>query len=199
MQEPSSCLKRLVQALRCLPGVGPKSAQRMAFHLLQRDREGARRLAEALNEALASIRRCQACRNLTDMPVCPICLDPGRDRSKLCIVETPADAAAIEQTGVFKGMFFILHGHLSPLDGIGPEDLGLDELERRLRTGEIKELILATNLTAEGEATAYYLAEMAKSCGVGVSRIAHGVPVGGELEYLDAHTLAYAFEGRRAV
>lgn len=199
MQEPSSCLKRLVQALRCLPGVGPKSAQRMAFHLLQRDREGARRLAEALNEALASIRRCQACRNLTDMPVCSTCLDPGRDRSKLCIVETPADAAAIEQAGVFKGMFFILHGHLSPLDGIGPEDLGLDELERRLRTGEIKELILATNLTAEGEATAYYLAEMAKSCGVGVSRIAHGVPVGGELEYLDAHTLAYAFEGRRAV
>ncbi len=195
----SDPLQRLIQALRCLPGVGPKSAQRMAFHLLQYDRQGARQLAECLNEALEKIRRCQSCRNFTEMPICPICLDLDRERSKLCVVETPADALAIEQTGVFKGRFFILHGHLSPLDGIGPEDLGLDDLERRLLEGELKELILATNSTVEGEATAHYIAELARRAGVSVSRIAYGVPVGGELEYLDAHTLVYAFEGRRRI
>lgn len=195
----SDCLQRLMQALRRLPGVGPKSAQRMAFHLLQHDRQGACQLVQVLGEALEKIRRCQSCRNLTEMPICPICLDPGRERSKLCVVETPADALAIEQTGVFRGVFFILHGHLSPLDGVGPEDLGLEDLEQRLREGEVKELILATNSTVEGEATAHYLAELARRAGVCVSRIAHGVPVGGELEYLDAHTLAYAFEGRRTV
>lgn len=199
MMGRGDCLQRLMQALRCLPGVGPKSAQRIAFHLLQHDRQGARHLTECLSEALEKIRRCQSCRNLTEMQICPICLDPGRERSKLCVVETPADALAIEQTGVFKGKFFILHGHLSPLDGIGPEDLGLDDLERRLREGEVRELILATNSTVEGEATAHYIAELARGAGVFVSRIAHGVPVGGELEYLDAHTLAYAFEGRRTV
>ncbi|GAB6068036.1 recombination mediator RecR [Methylothermus subterraneus] len=195
----SDCLKRLIQALRCLPGVGPKSAQRMAFYLLQHDRQGARQLAKVLDEALEKVRRCRSCRNFTEAPICAICLDPRREQSKLCVVESPADAWAIEQTGVFRGVFFILHGRLSPLDGIGPEDLGLDELERRLQEGEIKELILATNSTVEGEATAHYLAELARGAGVRVSRIAYGVPVGGELEYLDAHTLAYAFEGRRPV
>jgi len=199
MTARSDCLKQLIEALRCLPGVGPKSAQRMAFHLLQRDRPGAHRLLQALGEALEKVRRCNLCRALTEMPLCSVCQDPNRERSRLCVVETPADALAIEQTGVFKGLFFILHGRLSPLDGIGPEDLGLDELERRLRQGEVEELILATNPTVEGEVTAHYLAELARSLGVSVSRIAHGVPVGGELEYLDAHTLAYAFQGRRAL
>ncbi len=199
MTAQSDCLKKLIEALKCLPGVGPKSAQRMAFHLLQRDRQGAHRLVQALGEALEKVRRCKSCRTLTEMPLCSICQDPDRERSKLCVVETPADALAIEQAGVFQGLFFILHGRLSPLDGIGPENLGLDELERRLRQGEVKELILATNPTVEGEVTAHYLAELARTLGVSVSRIAHGVPVGGELEYLDAHTLAYAFQGRRAV
>lgn len=190
-------LQRLMEALRCLPGVGPRGAQRMAFHLLQQDRDGARRLHQCLGEALEKIRRCRVCRTLTEEEVCSRCRDPRRDRSLLCVVETPADVLAVDQATVFQGLFFVLHGHLSPLDGVGPEDLGLDRLERRLGEGEVKELILATNSTVEGEATAHYVAELARRHGIAVSRIAHGVPVGGELEYLDANTLAYAFEGRR--
>ncbi|HFQ91260.1 MAG TPA: recombination protein RecR [Chromatiales bacterium] len=191
------CLERLMTALRCLPGVGPRSAQRMAFHLLQQDRDGARHLAACLSEALEKIRRCQSCRTLTETRICSRCSDPARDQGLLCVVETPADVLAIDQATVFRGVFFVLHGHLSPLDGIGPRDLGLDLLERRLGEGEVRELILATNSTVEGEATAHYIAEMARRHDIRVSRIAHGVPVGGELEYLDASTLAYAFEGRR--
>ncbi|BCX89175.1 recombination protein RecR [Methylomarinovum tepidoasis] len=190
-------LQRLMEALRCLPGVGPRSAQRMAFHLLQQDRDAASRLHQCLGEALEKIRRCRVCRTLTEDEVCGRCCDPRRDRSLLCVVETPADVLAVDQATVFQGLFFVLHGHLSPLDGVGPEDLGLDRLERRLAEGEVKELILATNSTVEGEATAHYIAELARRHGITVSRIAHGVPVGGELEYLDANTLAYAFEGRR--
>ncbi len=195
--ERGDCLQRLMTALRCLPGVGPRSAQRMAFHLLQQDRDGARHLHACLGEALEKIRRCQVCRTLTEDEVCSRCRDDGRDRGLLCVVETPADVLAIDQATVYRGLFFVLHGHLSPLDGVGPEDLGLDLLERRLAAGEVRELILATNSTVEGEATAHYLAELARRHDVPVSRIAHGVPVGGELEYLDAGTLACAFEGRR--
>ncbi len=197
--DSGDCLQRLMEALRCLPGVGPRSAQRMAFHLLQHDRSGGKYLAVCLNEALEKIGRCQSCRTLTEHPVCSLCRDASRDRSRLCVVETPADVLAIDQATVFKGLFFVLHGHLSPLDGIGPEDLGLNVLQERLKGGEVQELILATNSTVEGEATAHYIAEMARAHGVSVTRIAHGVPVGGELEYLDANTLAYAFEGRRGV
>ncbi len=197
--ERGDCLHRLMAALRCLPGVGPRSAQRMAFHLLQQDRDGARRLAACLTEALERIGRCQSCRTLTENRICSRCSDPARDRGLLCVVETPADVLAIDQATVFKGLFFVLYGHLSPLDGIGPEDLGLDLLEQRLGEGEVREVILATNSTVEGEATAHYIGELARRYGITVSRIAHGVPVGGELEYLDAGTLAYAFEGRRTL
>ncbi len=197
--DKGDCLQRLMEALRCLPGVGPRSAQRMAFHLLQYDRSGGKHLAHCLAEALEKIGRCRLCRTLTEDPLCSLCHDTHRDRSRLCVVETPADVLAINQATVFKGLFFVLHGHLSPLDGIGPEDLGIDLLAGRLRQGEVRELILATNSTVEGEATAHYIAELAQAQGVTVSRIAHGVPVGGELEYLDAGTLAYAFEGRRQV
>ncbi|HHJ37845.1 MAG TPA: recombination protein RecR [Methylothermaceae bacterium] len=197
--EQGDCLQRLMQALCCLPGVGPKSAQRMAFHLLQHDRQGAGQLVQSLSEALENIRRCNLCRTLTEREICAICSNPARDRQQLCVVETPADVLAINQATVFNGLFFVLHGHLSPLDGVGPQDLGLDKLARRLGKGEIKELILATNSTVEGEATAHYISELARNSGVSVSRIAHGVPVGGELEYLDANTLAYAFNGRRAI
>ncbi len=188
-----------MQALRCLPGVGPKSAQRMAFHLLQHDRQGAKLLADSLADALENVRRCHLCRTLTEREICTICSNPARDHQQLCIVETPADVLAIDQATVFNGVFFVLHGHLSPLDGVGPEELGLDKLALRLGKGEIQELILATNSTVEGEATAHYISELARKSGVSVSRIAHGVPVGGELEYLDAHTLAHAFNGRRTV
>ncbi|GAB4352563.1 MAG: recombination mediator RecR [Methylohalobius sp. ZOD2] len=197
--ERGDCLQRLMQALRCLPGVGPKSAQRMAFHLLQHDHEGARRLVERLDEALKKIRRCRSCRTLTELETCRICADPGRDRSQLCVVETPADVFAIDRATVYKGLYFVLHGRLSPLDGIGPEELGLDLLEKRLAEGEVKELILATNSTVEGEASAYYIADLARRFEISVSRIAYGVPVGGELEYLDANTLVHAFQGRRVV
>ncbi len=197
--DKGDCLKRLMEALRCLPGVGPRSAQRMAFHLLQHDRGGGRHLAHCLTEALEKIGRCRSCRTLTENPLCALCSDTSRDRSRLCVVETPADVLAIDQATVFRGLFFVLHGRLSPLDGIGPEDLGMELLAGRLRQGEVREVILATNSTVEGEATAHYIAELAQAQGVAVTRIAHGVPVGGELEYLDAGTLAYAFEGRRQV
>lgn len=190
-------LAQLMQALRCLPGIGPKSAQRMSFHLLQRDRQGARALANALLEALEHIGHCRQCRTLTEGELCRVCASPSRDDSLLCVVESPAEVYAIDHSTGFKGRFFVLNGRLSPLDGIGPSELGLDTLEQRLRDGGVKELILATNTTVEGEATAHYLHEMALQYGVRATRIAHGVPFGGELEYVDGTTLAHAFNGRK--
>ena len=190
-------LAQLMQALRCLPGVGPKSAQRMSFHLLQRDRQGARVLAEALLAAVEHIGHCRECRTLTEGDLCAACADPSRDGGLLCIVETPAEVYAIDQSTGFKGRFFVLNGRLSPLDGIGPDELRLDLLEQRLQSGEVKELILATNTTVEGEATAHYISEMARQFAVRATRIAYGVPFGGELEYVDGTTLAHAFNGRK--
>ena len=185
-----------MEALRCLPGVGPKTAQRMAFHLLERDRGGAKVLARIMDTAVEKIGHCQQCRTLTEEALCDICSHPARNPALLCVVENPTDILAIEQSAVFRGYYFVLMGHLSPLDGIGPEELGLDQLETRFSQGEIKETILATNPTVEGEVTAHYIGEMAKSFGVKTSRIAHGVPFGGELEYIDSQTLSHAFEGR---
>jgi recombination protein RecR len=196
MRQPGR-LAQLMQALRVLPGVGPKSAQRMAFHLLQRDREGAAALAAALLAAVEQIGHCRLCRTLTEGELCEVCANPNRDDGQLCIVETPAEVFAIDQSTGFKGRFFVLNGRLSPLDGIGPNELGLDVLEKRLHSGEIKELILATNTTVEGEATAHYISEMARHFGVRPTRIAYGVPFGGEIEYVDGTTLAHAFNGRR--
>jgi recombination protein RecR len=192
-------LGQLTQTLCCLPGVGPKSAQRMSFHLLQRDRMGAKILAETLIEALEKIGHCQVCRTLTEREVCQICADEGRDSTVICIVESPADAWTIDQATVFTGQYFVLHGRLSPLDGIGPDELGLDKLEQRLQDGAIKELVLATNSTVEGEATAYFIGELARKHNVQASRIAHGVPMGGELEFIDSGTLSHAFNGRKAL
>ena len=192
-------LARLIDALRCLPGVGPKSAQRMAFHLLERDRDGGRALAESLAEALSAVGHCKRCRMLTESELCSICASAGRDAAQLCVVESPADVVAIEQSGGFRGRYFVLMGHLSPLDGVGPAELGLDEFERVLGEGEVREVILATNPTVEGEATAHYLGELALRRGLKASRIAHGVPVGGELEYVDGGTLAHALAGRTTV
>jgi recombination protein RecR len=194
----SPLLQELIEALRALPGVGPKSAQRMAFHLLQRDRIGGKRLSAALAAAVERVGHCSQCRVLTEESVCAICASARRDRSKLCVVEGPADVFAIDAATQFDGVYFVLMGHLSPLDGIGPRELGLDRLEARLGEGEIKEVILATNPTVEGEATAQYIAELARGAGLGASRIAHGVPMGGELEYVDSGTLSHAFAGRRA-
>ena len=195
----SPALARLIDSLRCLPGVGPKSAQRMAFHLLERDRDGGSALAQSLAEALAAVGHCKRCRMLTESELCSICSSSQRDGSQLCVVESPADVVAIEQSGGFKGRYFVLMGHLSPLDGIGPAELGLDEFERLLCDGEVREVILATNPTVEGEATAHYLGEIALRAGARASRIAHGVPVGGELEYVDGGTLAHALAGRTSV
>ncbi len=192
-------LARLIEALRCLPGVGPKSAQRMAFYLLERDREGGRGLSRALAEALDEVGHCRRCRMLTEGELCAVCASTQRDAAQLCVVESPADVVAIEQSGGFRGRYFVLMGHLSPLDGIGPEQLGLEEFERLLGEGEVREVILATNPTVEGEATAHYLGELAMRAGLRASRIAHGVPVGGELEYVDGGTLAHALAGRTAV
>lgn len=192
----SGLLGQLIQNLCCLPGVGPKSAQRMAFYLLQRDRNGATLLAKTLLRALAEIQHCRECRTLTEGELCDICADPSRDDATLCIVESPSDAWIIDQATAFKGRYFVLHGRLSPLDGIGPDELGLDQLEQQLQTGRMKELILATNSTVEGEATAYFIGELAKKHKVPASRIAHGVPMGGELEFTDSGTLSHAFNGR---
>lgn len=190
-------LAELIDAFRCLPGVGPKSAQRMAFHVLERDRDGARRLAGVLSEALTGIGRCRACRNFTEQEICDLCAGKNRDAGILCAVETPADLLAVEQAGFYSGLYFVLMGRLSPLDGIGPRELGLDQLEKRLTDEKVKEMIVATSSTVEGEATANYLREMAQTHGVRVTRIAHGVPLGGELEFIDRTTLAHAFSGRR--
>ena len=195
----SPSLQELVDALRCLPGVGPKSAQRMSLHLLERDRDGATALAAALAEAVEKIGHCRLCRNFTELEVCEICTDPKRDAATICVVETPADVMAVEQSGSYRGMYFVLMGHLSPIDGIGPEDIGLDMFYQRVIDEGTQEVILATNPTVEGEATAYYLTDMLQPAGVKVSRIAHGVPLGGELEYVDGSTLAHAFSGRRPV
>jgi recombination protein RecR len=195
----SPLINRLIEDLRCLPGVGPKSAQRMAFHLLEHNREAARRLAGTLLEAAEKIGRCQSCRTLTEAELCAVCASPKRDKSKLCVVETPADVNAIEQATGYNGLYFVLMGHLSPLDGVGPKEIGIDLLEQRLKTGAIEEVILATNPTVEGEATAHYISEIVKSCGIKPTRIAHGVPVGGELEYVDGGTLSHAFSGRREI
>ena len=192
-------LGELIQNLCCLPGVGPKSAQRMAFYLLQRDRNGAKILSETLVHAIDKIGHCQQCRTLTEHSLCEICADNSRDNSLICIVESPADVWIVDQATVFKGRYFVLHGRLSPLDGIGPDELGLDLLEQRLATGIIKELILATNSTVEGEATAYFISEIARKHQVQASRIAHGVPMGGELEFIDSGTLSHAFKGRKEI
>lgn len=185
-----------MDALRVLPGVGPKTAQRMAFHLLERDRSGAARMAQILDAALQKIGHCRQCRTLTEHESCEICSNPARNPELLCIVENPSDVLAIEQSAAYRGYYFILLGHLSPLDGIGPQELGLERLEQRLKNGAIEEIILATNPTVEGEVTAHYIGEMARSLGLKTSRIAHGVPFGGELEYIDSQTLSHAFEGR---
>ncbi len=192
-------LASLIDALRCLPGVGPKSAQRMAFYLLERDRDGGRALSRALAEAILSVGHCKRCRMLTESELCMICASSVRDISQLCVVESPADVVAIEQSGGFKGRYFVLMGHLSPLDGIGPAQLGLGEFEQLLAVGDVREVILATNPTVEGEATAHFLGEIALRAGLRATRIAHGVPVGGDLEYVDGGTLAHALAGRTAV
>jgi len=192
-------LGQLIQHLCCLPGVGPKSAQRMAFHLLQRDRKGGKNLAETLLDAIANIGHCQQCRTLTEQSLCEICADTKRDASLVCIVESPADAWIVDQATQFGGQYFVLHGRLSPLDGIGPDEIGLDQLEQRLASGTIKELILATNSTVEGEATAFFIGELARKYQVLASRIAHGVPMGGELEFIDSGTLSHAFNGRKTL
>jgi recombination protein RecR len=194
----SPLVQELIDALKCLPGVGAKSAQRMAFYLLERDRVGASKLSNALKNSMDNVGHCQQCRTFTEQTVCDICQNPKREIvQQLCIVESPADVIAIEQTGEFKGKYFILMGHLSPIDGIGPEDLGLDILSQLLSGDSFKEIILATNPTVEGEATAHYIADLATKFNVDVSRIAHGVPVGGELEYVDGNTLSHALSGRK--
>ncbi len=192
-------LQQLIEALRILPGVGPKSAQRMAFHLLHQDPEGARQISTAVQDALEHIRPCRQCRMFAEDELCEYCASPRRDSSLLCAVEGPADVMAIEHAAGYNGMYFVLMGHLSPLDGVGPEALGLSLLEERLKEGEVKELIVATNSTVEGEATAHYLAELGRRYAVGVSRIAHGIPMGGELEYVDSGTLAHALSGRKTL
>jgi len=192
-------LSRLIEALRCLPGVGPKSAQRMAFHLLERDRDGAREIAASVGQAIDKLGHCQRCRMFAEGELCPVCTSASRDRSLLCVVESPADVVAIEQSGSFRGCYFVLMGHLSPLDGVGPSEIGIESFEKLLGEGAVREVILATNPTVEGEATAHFLAEVTARIGVRASRIAHGVPVGGELEYVDGGTLAHALAGRQAV
>ena len=192
-------IDQLMEAFQCLPGVGPKSAQRMTLHLLERDRAGGELLARALERALARVGRCSRCRNLSEAQLCPICASERRDRSVLCVVETPADVLAVEQAGGYAGLYFVLLGRLSPIDGIGPAELGLDLLAQRVRDEGVKEVILATNPTVEGEATAYFITEQLRGAGVAVSRIAHGVPLGGELEYVDGGTLQHAFQGRKPV
>jgi len=192
-------IDQLIEALRILPGVGVKSAQRMALQLLEKDRDAARKLASAIDEAANKVGRCAQCRTLTEHDLCDICSNPNRSDSQLCVVESPADLYAIEQAGGYRGKYFVLLGHLSPIDGIGPEQLGIDKLIERLQSNSVNELILATNLTVEGEATAHFIADKAKALGVQVSRIAYGVPMGGELEYVDGGTLNMALQSRKTI
>lgn len=198
MHNPPS-FSSLIEALRCLPGVGPKSAQRMAFHLLQRDRAGAQQLADTLNRVLASVGHCQRCNTFSEEAVCPLCSSDRRDATQLCVIEMPADLLMMEQARCFNGLYFVLMGRLSPLDGLGPRDIALDKLLQRALDGVVTEVVLATNYTVEGEATAHFLAAKLQEKGLKVSRIARGLPVGGELEYIDSGTLAQAFYERRSV
>ncbi|MDR2323840.1 MAG: recombination mediator RecR [Acidovorax sp.] len=197
MSEQLQPLEPLIQALRCLPGVGVKSAQRMAFHLLQRDQDGARQLARALQTAVDSVRHCEQCNTFTHERICSICQDAGRDAARLCVVETPADLAAMERTGAYKGYYFVLMGRLSPMDGVGPKDIGLPELLVRAQGGAVHEVILATSFTAEGEATAHAISELLQGRNIEVTRLARGVPIGSELEYVDLGTIAHALVDRR--
>ena len=196
---PPSSLEDLIEALRCLPGVGPKSAQRIAYHLLQYDRAGAERLAQTLARAAHAIRRCAKCNSFTETELCALCASDRRDAAQLCVVETPGDLLMMEQTLAYRGLYFVLMGRLSPLDGIGPREIGLDVLHRRASDGVVKEVIVATNFTNEGEATAHTIGEMLKDRGLKITRIARGIPVGGELEYVDTGTLAQAYAERRPV
>jgi recombination protein RecR len=195
----SPLLNQLIEALQCLPGVGVKSAQRMAFYLLDKDREGGERLATVLDRSMRGIRHCERCRMLTEEAVCRFCVSDRRDTRQLCVLETPADLLAIEQSGAYRGRYFVLMGHLSPIDGIGPSELGLELLEQRLASERFEEVVLATSVTVEGDATAHLVASLAHKHGVRASRIAYGVPVGGELEYIDGGTLARALSGRRQI
>jgi recombination protein RecR len=195
--DKTASLEELIQALRCLPGVGPKSAQRMAYHLLQRDQKGAERLSRGLADAVARIRHCARCNTFTESEMCALCSSPRRDASLLCVVESPGDLLMMEQTQSYNGLYFVLMGRLSPLDGIGPREIHLDRLAKRATDGVVKEVVLATNFTVEGEATAHYISELLAGKGLKVSRIARGLPVGGELEHVDAGTLAQAFLERR--
>jgi recombination protein RecR len=192
-------IENLISALRCFPGIGPKSAQRMAYYILERSREKGSQLSKALEEAINKVTNCQRCRALTETNICAICANPRRDSSLLCVVETPADILALEQTNSYNGLYFVLMGRLSPLDGIGPNEIGINILQQRLNQDDIQELILATNLTMEGEATAHYIANLVANKNIKCTRIAHGVPMGGELEYLDGNTLSRALKGRRKV
>ena len=195
----SPLLEQLIDALRCLPGVGPKTAHRMAFQLLERGRDNGKRLATILQDAMQNIKHCKKCRTYSETEYCKLCLSANRDDSLLCVIENPIDMIAVEHMGTYRGRYFVLMGHLSPLDGIGPEDLGLQQLNELLNAGTVKEVILATNSTVEGEATAHYLSDLIKHYRIKVTRIAHGVPLGGELEYIDSGTLARAFLGREIV
>ncbi len=195
----SPVIDQLIKSFKRLPGVGPKSAQRLALHMLEHDRDGALELASSLHVAIEKVGRCKKCRNLSEQDICHICSNPKRDQSLLCVVESPGDVIALEQSAIYSGLYFVLQGHLSPIDGIGPKEIGLDVLELRLQEEEISELIIATNPTVEGEATSHYISEKAKKYDVRVSRIAHGVPIGGELEYIDGGTLAHAINSRREI
>lgn len=197
MQSP--LITELIEAFTILPGVGNKTAQRMAYFVLEKQKQGGLNLANKLSQAIEKVGHCQLCRNLTEQSVCDICASTKRHANQLCVVESPTDLFAIEQSAIFKGQYFVLMGHLSPIDGIGPTDLGLDILQQRLATGEIEELILATNPTVEGEATAYYIQQLAQKYAIQITRLAQGIPLGGELEYLDSGTLGHAFTGRTKV
>jgi recombination protein RecR len=197
--KPPQSLDALIEALRCLPGVGPKSAQRMAYHLLQRDQGGAARLATALNAALSCIGHCERCNNFSEQPICDLCRSPRRDETLLCVVESPTDLVMVEQTQTYAGMYFVLLGRLSPLDGVGPRDIYLEKLVQRASDGRVKEVIIATNFTVEGEATAHYVGELLRTRGLKVTRIARGLPVGGELEHVDTGTIAQAVIERREI
>ena len=195
----SPLISELIESFRVLPGVGPKSAQRMTYYLLEQNRSGGHRLAKVLEQALERVQHCQQCRNLSEEPVCSICLSQSRNSEELCIVESPSDVIAIEQSGIFRGKYFVLMGHLSPIDGIGPEEIGLNELELRLTEAGVNEVIIATNPTVEGEATAHYIQQMVRAKEIKVTRLAQGIPIGGELEYIDSGTLSQAFISRKEV
>ena len=197
MQSP--LIDELIEAFRVLPGVGPKSAQRMAFYLLEKNKQGGRNLAAALSQALEHVGQCEVCRTLTEETICPICRSESRNNGELCIVESPSDVSVIEQSGIFQGKYFVLMGHLSPIDGMGPAEIGLDQLEKRIAVDSINELIIAINATVEGEATTHYIQQLALKSGITVSRLAQGIPMGGEIEYLDSGTLSQAFLARKPV